>query len=395
MRQLRRDPGADRGVRPVSAAGRRVIIEADGGSRGNPGPAGYGALVKDAETGDLLAERKAALGIATNNVAEYTGLVEGLRAATELGASSAEVRMDSKLVVEQMSGRWKIKNAALQPLARQARDLAMQLDRVNYTWIPRAQNAHADRLANEAMDADGEESADPEPASGTQQAERGVPASWTGATGAPTRLLLVRHGQTPMSVDRRYSGRGDVELTDQGRWQAAAVAKRVAALLGARQDAAGPLPVVASPLSRAVDTAREVATLLGSEVRTHTGLTETDFGEWEGLTFAEASRRDPDVHRAWLGDTSVAPPGGESFDAVHQRVRRARDNIISEYGGGDVVVVSHVTPIKTVLRMGLAAGPELLFRLHLDLASLSIVEFYPDGNASVRLVNDTAHLDAP
>lgn len=406
--------------------GPRVIIEADGGSRGNPGPAGYGALVRDADTGELLAERKRGLGIATNNVAEYTGLIEGLRAAVELGASTAEVRMDSKLVVEQMSGRWKIKNAALQPLARQARDLAMQLDRVSYTWIPRARNTHADRLANEAMDADGEESEDPEPArqddatasadtldgsrpetaatragaptgapGGEQRADRGVPASWTGAQGAPTRLLLVRHGQTSMSIDRRYSGRGDVELTDHGRWQAAAVAKRVAAFAGARQDASSPLPVVSSPLRRAVDTAREVATLLGSEVRTHTGLTETDFGEWEGLTFVEASRRHPDVHRAWLGDTSVVPPGGESFDAVHQRVRRARDNILSEYGGQDVVVVSHVTPIKTLLRMGLAAGPELLFRLHLDLASLSIVEFYPDGNASVRLVNDTAHLDVP
>ncbi|MPY97828.1 MAG: bifunctional RNase H/acid phosphatase [Actinophytocola sp.] len=388
--------------------GPRVIVEADGGSRGNPGPAGYGALVKDADTGELLAERKGGLGIATNNVAEYTGLVEGLRAAIELDASSADVRLDSKLVVEQMSGRWKIKNAALQPLARQARDLALQLDRVSYTWIPRAQNSHADRLANEAMDADGEEADGeeaeaPEPAaqdtsgptSGTSQADRGVPASWTGAQGAPTRLLLVRHGQTPMSIDRRYSGRGDVDLTDHGRWQAAAVAKRVAALVGARQDATGPLPVVASPLRRAVDTAREVATLLGSEVRTHIGLTETDFGAWEGLTFAEASRRDPELHRAWIADTSVAPPDGESFDAVHQRVRRARDNILAEYGGQDVVVVSHVTPIKTLLRMGLAAGPELLFRLHLDLASLSIVEFYPDGNASVRLVNDTAHLDVP
>ncbi len=386
----------------MSAVGRRVIIEADGGSRGNPGPAGYGALVKDADTGELLAERKGGLGIATNNVAEYTGLVEGLRAAIELGASTAEVRLDSKLVIEQMSGRWKIKNAALQPLARQARDLALQLDRVSYTWIPRAQNSHADRLANEAMDAAAEGAEDPEPAaqdtgstSGTQQADRGVPASWTGAQGAPTRLLLVRHGQTPMSIDRRYSGRGDVDLTDHGRWQAAAVAKRVAALVGARQDATAPLPVVSSPLRRAVDTAREVATVLGSEVRTHAGLTETDFGAWEGLTFAEASRRDAELHRAWIGDTSVAPPDGESFDAVHQRVRRARDNIIAEYGGQDVVVVSHVTPIKTLLRMGLAAGPELLFRLHLDLASLSIVEFYPDGNASVRLVNDTAHLDVP
>jgi ribonuclease H / adenosylcobalamin/alpha-ribazole phosphatase len=88
----------------------------------------------------------------------------------------------------------------------------------------------------------------------------------------------------------------------------------------------------------------------------------------------------------------VSPPGGESFDVVHRRVRKARDELIATYGGSTVLVVSHVTPIKSLLRMGLDAGPELLFRLHLDLASLSIVEFYPDGNASVRLVNDISHL---
>ena len=130
-----------------------VVVEADGGSRGNPGPAGYGAVVKDAATGDVLAERKAGVGFTTNNVAEYSGLIAGLAAAKDLGASTVAVRMDSKLVVEQMSGRWRIKHPPLQTLAQQARELVADFSKVTFEWIPRERNKHADRLANEAMDA--------------------------------------------------------------------------------------------------------------------------------------------------------------------------------------------------------------------------------------------------
>ncbi|MWK37636.1 reverse transcriptase-like protein [Actinomadura sp. J1-007] len=138
-------------VGPVT---RRLVIEADGGSRGNPGPAGYGALVRDALTGEVLAEVAESIGHATNNVAEYRGLIAGLRAVAEIDPSArVEVRMDSKLVVEQMSGRWKIKHPDMVPLALEARDLASELGPVSYGWIPRDRNAHADRLANEAMDA--------------------------------------------------------------------------------------------------------------------------------------------------------------------------------------------------------------------------------------------------
>jgi ribonuclease H / adenosylcobalamin/alpha-ribazole phosphatase len=130
----------------------RVVVEADGGSRGNPGPAGYGAVVKDAITGEVLAERKAGLGLTTNNVAEYSGLIAGLEAARELDASIVAVRMDSKLVVEQMTGRWKIKHVPLQTLAQRAKGLVEQFGKVTFEWIPREINKHADRLANEAMD---------------------------------------------------------------------------------------------------------------------------------------------------------------------------------------------------------------------------------------------------
>ncbi|MGV0814577.1 bifunctional RNase H/acid phosphatase [Mycolicibacterium boenickei] len=360
----------------------KVLVEADGGSRGNPGPAGYGAVVFDTDHAVVLAERKEALGRATNNVAEYRGLIAGLEAAAELDATEVAVSMDSKLVVEQMSGRWRVKHPDLIGLQRQAAELAEGFDRVSYAWIPRARNSHADRLANEAMDAAAGIVSDK-----PVDAEQAAPSApgWTGATGAPTRLLLLRHGQTELSVSRRYSGRGNPALTEEGRRQADAAARFLA-------ERGGVAAVVSSPLGRAYETATAAAKALGLDVRVDDDLIETDFGEWEGLTFAEAAQRDPELHRSWLRDTSVEPPGGESFDAVTHRVRRARNRIIAEYGAATVLVVSHVTPIKTILRLALDAGEGILYRLHLDLASLSVAEFYADGGSSVRLVNQTAYL---
>lgn len=370
----------------------KVLIEADGGSRGNPGPAGYGAVVWTADRGSVLAEAKSFIGEATNNVAEYRGLIAGLHEAAGVGATEVDARMDSKLVVEQMAGRWRVKHPDLVPLYQQAKDLARKFDRVGYTWIPRAMNGHADRLANEAMDAGAEPPESPSASAAGVVVEAPEkteivtgPAAWTGARGAPTRLLLLRHGQTELSAQRRYSGRGDPALTDFGIRQADAAAQ----YLGKQ---GGVAAVVSSPLQRAYDTAAVAARELGLDVLVNDGLIETDFGAWEGLTFGEAAERDSQLHRSWLRDTSVSPPGGESFDAVAARVRTAQRWIVDEYAGQTVLVVSHVTPIKTLLRLALDAGPSILYRLHLDLASLSIAEFYPDGAASVRLVNQTSYL---
>ncbi len=381
----------------------KVIVEADGGSRGNPGPAGFGCAVWSADHETLLAEHGQAIGVTTNNVAEYRGLIAGLEQAHRVGATQVAVRMDSKLVVEQMSGRWKVKHAGMAELHQQARSLASTFESVSYTWIPREQNKHADRLANEAMDglrsedatgdsapaapenpeasgADERRAADPPPSAVAMP-----PSTWTGNRGGPTRLLLLRHGQTELSRQRRYSGRGNPELTETGRRQAADAARYLAGKGGISA-------VVSSPLQRAHDTAKAAADALGLTVRVDEDLTETDFGEWEGLTFSEAAERHPDLHGRWLRDTGLAAPGGESFDDVQHRVERVRDRIIADHGPATVLVVSHVTPIKTLLRLALGAGPSVLHRLHLDLASLSIAEFYPDNGASVRLVNDTSYL---
>lgn len=375
----------------------KVVIEADGGSRGNPGPAGYGAVVWSADRRTVLAESKQAIGRATNNVAEYRGLIAGLDDALTLGAGEVSVLMDSKLVVEQMSGRWRVKHPDLVELHAQACSLASQFRRITFSWIPREQNAYADRLANEAMDAAAQTDrrvdkvAVPVTDSARKAAMEETSADsnkgpgWTGARGTPTRLLLLRHGQTEFSAQRRYSGRGNPPLNEIG-WRQAGLAARY---LTQRRGIAA---VISSPLQRAYDTATTAARALGLDVTVDEDFIETDFGAWEGLTFSEAAARDPELHRRWLYDTGALPPGGESFDDVLRRVRRGRDRIVAAHPGSNILVVSHVTPIKSMLRMALDAGSGILYRLHLDLASLSIAEFYPDGASSVRLVNQTGYL---
>ena len=123
----------------------------DGGARGNPGPAGYGARIEDAD-GSLLAELHGGLGIATNNVAEYNGLLAALRWAAEHGHSRVEIRADSELLVKQMRGEYRVKHPGLQPLAAQARLLAARIGDVTFRHVRREQNKEADRLSNVGMD---------------------------------------------------------------------------------------------------------------------------------------------------------------------------------------------------------------------------------------------------
>ena len=363
--------------------GRRLIVEADGGSRGNPGPAGYGAVVRDARTGEVLAERSESIGRATNNVAEYRGLIAGLRAATELGADDVEVRLDSKLLVEQMSGRWQVKHPDMKPLAAEAARLVRELGSVRFTWVPRLRNTHADRLANVAMDAAA--GVTPAAASAQPVTARNRVAGWTEEPAPPTTMLLLRHGETPLSAEKRFSGRGDARLTEAGMSQARSLAVRV-----------GEVPsieaVVSSPLPRARQTADIVAEVLGLSVTEDDGFAETDFGEWEGLTLAEVGDRWPGELAEWLGSTEVAPPGGESFAATAVRVRRSRDRVLRRHPAATVVVISHVTPIKTLLLLALDAPAQSLFRMQLDLTGVSEVDWYPDGVAVVHRMNDTAHL---
>ncbi|MFI5884625.1 bifunctional RNase H/acid phosphatase [Streptomyces sp. NPDC051554] len=462
---------------------REFIVEADGGSRGNPGPAGYGSVVIDATTGETLAEAAEYIGIATNNVAEYRGLLAGLRTAHALDpAAHIHVRMDSKLVVEQMSGRWKIKHPDMKPLAAEAGGV-FPADQVTYEWIPRAQNKHADRLANEAMDAGkrGEQwsaasstaeldvrarrsgSADPagppgdaaagaasvraalaDSGSGARPKGRGSAqlssagsgdalkgrgavtsaapprghdqpplaaavtttdkttadtraarnvatpsAGWAPADmGAPATFVLLRHGETPLTPQKRFSGSGGTNpsLSPVGQDQATRAATALAAR-GTIQH------IIASPLARTRETAAAVADRLGLPVTIEEGLRETDFGAWEGLTFGEVRERYPEDLTTWLADPTAQPTGGgESFADTATRIVATRDKLTAAYAGRTVLLVTHVTPIKTFVQLALGAPPESLFRMELSAASISAVAYYADGNASVRLFNDTSHL---
>jgi probable phosphoglycerate mutase len=207
--------------------------------------------------------------------------------------------------------------------------------------------------------------------------------AWAPPTGRPTRLVLVRHGSTIHSAERRFSGRNYLPLNDVGVVQAAALAKRSYGRIDA---------VVSSPLRRAVQTAEAIAAPLGLAVQIEPDLIETDFGAWEGRTFAEVRGDDPDALTAWRASLDAAPPGGESFASVGRRVQRARAALIAAHPGSHVAVISHVTPIKSLVRFALDAPPVAMFRLHLDPASVSIVDYHGNGDASVRLVNDTSHL---
>jgi ribonuclease H / adenosylcobalamin/alpha-ribazole phosphatase len=387
---------------------RTLIVEADGASRGNPGQASYGALVRDAGTGELLAELAAALGRATNNVAEYRGVIAGLEAAAAIDpAARLDVRMDSRLVVEQLSGRWQVKHPDLQPLAARARALFPAAG-VTFTWIPRSENKHADRLANQALNAaaKGEvwESKTPLPAA-SQAAEASAPSlgqapaakartGWGADLGRPTRLLLLRHGVTPLTGEKRFSGIGDPELIELGLEQARAAARRLAGPAGAGDPVYGPIDaVIASPLRRALRTAQEVAALAGLEAQVDAGFRELDFGGFEGLSFAEAGERYPAALAGFLGSVATPPPGGESVERAAARVARARDEVLARFERRTVLIVTHVTPIKALACQALGAPLEAVHRMELSAASLTVVDFYADGITNLRCLNDTAHLD--
>ncbi|HJD90983.1 MAG TPA: bifunctional RNase H/acid phosphatase [Corynebacterium urealyticum] len=422
----------------------RLSVECDGGSRGNPGPAGTGSSVKDAagvEVGCVWQFIKHA----TNNVAEYQGLINGLNLAVEIAEQqgvkpeslSVDVRMDSKLVVEQMSGRWKIKHPDMKPLAQEVKRIEGKLAQVSYTWVPRAQNARADELANRAMDdreggqwideelaaarsaavaspaedAEGadmlfdldqpsEEATDTTRNNSAQRAEQPVeyededsqpagvsPTAWMGKT-EPTTLLLLRHGQTELNRDGKYSGRGNPELTDLGKKQIAHAARHISER--------GDVDVIlSSPLGRCQETAQAAAEALGmgkDAITTDEAIIEMDFGTWEGRRFVEIQEDHPEAHRECFNYATAAPHGGESPEQVYRRVSEFVDRVIAEYPGKTVLVVTHMMPIKSVLRRALGTGGEIYRSLHLDVASLSVADFLPNGAGVVRLVNESHYL---
>lgn len=356
---------------------RHFKLTADGGSRGNPGPAGFGAVVS--ENGQIIAEIYEFIGTATNNVAEYGGLIAGLRAIHDLDSeATVEVCMDSKLVVEQMSGRWQIKHADMRKLAQNARE-AHSPSLIKYQWIPRDENSHADRLANKALDAQSSGHDKSEP---VQPRQLNYLTERLKSDEQPTILHLIRHGETVLTPGRKFSGIGPLNpvLTDTGRAQAAKVAEAVSKL--------NPEVLIASPLNRTSETAKAIAQTTDLEINFDEIWFEMDFGYWDGLSVEEVKAQYPADYEKWLTDLSFQPAGGESWEAITIRVEAALSKILSEYPGQRVAVVTHNCVIKTAVALCLSAPIESVFHMDIGPCSINTFLMWPsDGLRAVRTMN--------
>jgi probable phosphoglycerate mutase len=200
-------------------------------------------------------------------------------------------------------------------------------------------------------------------------------------------LLLVRHGVTAFSVEKRFSGVGDPPLIEEGRSQARAVAAR----LGRR---GGIDLVVTSPMSRCRETASAIASAVGVPVEQDDDLREVSFGAWEGLTFETVQERWPRELSLWLADPSLSPPEGESYESLRYRVSRAQQRLVNRHRGLTVCVVTHSRPVASFVASALDAPLASLYRLHVDNGSLTQLDYYEDGPQVLRTFNDISHLSS-
>jgi broad specificity phosphatase PhoE len=203
------------------------------------------------------------------------------------------------------------------------------------------------------------------------------------------RLVLVRHGETAANREFRYIGSSDNALTQQGQTQALQLAEALSVL---------PVSAVySSPRQRAFQTALPIAARHGLAVQVLDDLREVDFGTWEGLKRSEVlalSTQDAEQLHAWERDTALAPPGGESLEAMHVRVSALVEKLVQEHSDQTVVLVSHVGPIKAVLCSALGAPISSAFRIFLDPATISVVD-WRHPHPVVRLMNSHSHLGWP
>ncbi|MEY4554598.1 MAG: hypothetical protein RL197_1025 [Actinomycetota bacterium] len=381
----------------------KLIVEADGGSRGNPGPSGSGAVVIDAETGLVVTEISTFGGIATNNVAEYKAVLAGLVEAFKHNPSaSVTVRMDSKLVVEQMSGNWKMKHPDMQVLGIEVQKLISGKD-VTWVWIPREQNSLADALANEAMDSEASVVRHIDqreiPTSAAIEFNPTFPSSIRApgeATEPMTTLILVRHGRTPLTEAHKISGGtgDDPSLSELGRADAKSVAQLISSFGrgGAFAHIPAPTVVVSSPMNRTLETARIIAEQLNVGVSSEENLREISFGDWDGHTNDEVKRLWPNEFSSWRGSWELSPPNGESLATFDARIRVARESLLQKFSGKTVVVVAHVMPIRGFIGLTMDAGPSGYWVTQVAPCSVTVVRQWGTDLSELVAANFTGHL---
>lgn len=381
----------------------RLIIEADGGSRGNPGPSGSGAVIIDAETDRVITEISAFGGVASNNVAEYRAVIAALREVFKLNPQAEVlVRMDSKLVVEQMSGNWKIKHPDMQLLGIEVQRLIAG-KKVMWQWIPREQNSRADALANQAMDTEQDlvrqlsENLAVSPKS--LEVNDSLPSSIRAPgniTEPLTTLILVRHGRTALTESHKISGGSgsDPSLSDLGVSDASAVAQLLSSFgsLPPYDFVPRPTIVVSSPMRRTAETAKIIAKALGSEVEFAEELREISFGDWDGETNEDVAVKWPKELEAWKGSFELSPPNGESLEIFESRTVSARKNILKKYAGKTVVVVAHVMPVRGFLKLALDAGTSGYWSPQIAPCSVTIIRQWGTTQAELVTTNFIAHL---
>jgi probable phosphoglycerate mutase len=393
-----------------------IIIEADGGSRGNPGPAGSGAVLIDSISGSILAEIALFIGVATNNVAEYRAVLAAIEVANEIAPdASVLVRMDSKLVVEQMSGRWKVKNEGMQDLSA-AMKSTIGARKVVFEWIPREQNTRADALANEAMDAESSVvrkfigspdtstidvvTSSSKPVADDLEYNPELPSSVRAPRDVSNKLttvILVRHGRTMLTETHKISGRGgeNPQLSTAGREDAnkAALELTQVGVAGSHSKVLKPTVIVSSPIARALETANIIGDKLGIPVETHDDIAEIAFGDWDGHTNQEVAAKWPELYNAWRGDVRISPPGGgESLEEFDLRVNKGIADILTKHEGQTVIVVAHVMPIRGFIRKAIDASWPAYWRTSIAPCSISVIRFWGDEAAEISVINQTNHL---
>jgi probable phosphoglycerate mutase len=351
-----------------------IYLYADGASRGNPGPAAYGVHIED-EKANPIADFGEALGIATNNQAEYAAVIAGLRYLTQTNYREVIIRMDSKLVIEQLGGNWKINNPQLRELADQAKELLRDFS-VRLEWIPREQNSKADSNANTALDEGNfstSSQAQLELASVQPRSIR-APRQYL----EPTTIIVVRHGHTENTERNLVSGGDgtDPVLSKLGEREANSAAAEIPKLLKLF-DLPEPAVVVHSPMVRTTQTAEAIAKEFSLDLQSDDRLREIDSLE---------------LVSKWRGSLTASPPGGESVNQMKDRVWQSLSEIIESFRGSCAVISTHMMPTRAIAAAALRGTDNVFWNLNTSPGGISVYRFFGIEYAEIFSLNYCAHL---
>lgn len=366
-----------------------IFLYADGASRGNPGPAAYGVHIED-QQGNSVADFGEALGIATNNQAEYAAVIAGLRYLSQTIHRTLTIRMDSKLVIEQLAGNWKINNPQLRELADQAKELLRDFD-VKLEWIPREQNSKADANANTALDAGNFSTASLAQLELASIQPRSIRAPRQYLE--PTTIIVVRHGHTENTERNLVSGGDgtDPVLSKLGEREASSAAAEIPKLVKLF-DLPEPAIIFHSPMVRTTQTAEALAKELGVDMQSDNRLREIGFGEWEMMDMAVLETDSLELVSKWRGSLTSAPPGGESVNQMKDRVWESLSEVIESFRGSCAVISTHMMPTRAIAAAALRGSESIYWNLNTSPGGISVYRFFGIEYAEIFTLNYCAHL---